>query len=235
LKVIRPHCRETLTHTDCDFIASVLAPEETPSDALRKLLTDAESRDVLLDEEKLFHAILERPACVSISKHLYFYVLVRHVLKEAGIENRLVTDYVAALLAEFSSMQRVREPLSAKKRSMDYLVDMIAALQEADDEERFVLRAHMGNFSLFLSGIFPKQIRRRAERRAAPGLSYYEGVGSLSYREAAHHDLAKKLDLWQPLLILSDAFRTTRLALNELADRLVHLDPMPPQPHRVRE
>jgi hypothetical protein len=93
--------------------------------------------------------------------------------------------------------------------------------QDADDHQRFMIRAHMGNVSLFLSGVFPDHLEHRVKRRGAPELSYYEGMGSTSFRMAGQHPLAKRYNLAAPLLTLSEAFRTTRLALNDLADRLL--------------
>jgi hypothetical protein len=228
LKVIQPDCRDRLTAEDLAFICGALGSGSGQTDALARLLTDPATRDEVLDDDQLLHAVLERHDCLSISHHLYFYILVRHALKPAGVTSRVVADYVAEVLAEFSSAWRTRHPLPGPSAPMLYLVDMVAALQEADEHHRFLLRAHIGNLSLFLSGVFPKHIEHRAERRAAPELSYYEGMGSMSFRVAGHHPLAERYNLAEPLLVLSDAFRTTRLALNDLAERLVDLgDPDP--------
>lgn len=223
MKVIQPNCRDRFTGRDLEFVAAALARSADQTQVLSRLLADPATRDELLDDDALFHAILDRPGSMIISARLYFYVLVRHVLRDTGVEDRVVADYVAELLAEFSRMQRVRHPLKDEEPPLDYLVDMVAALQEAGDADRFVLRAHMGNFSLFLAGIFPGHLRARTEQRAAPDLAYYEGVGSASYREAARHRLANRYNLARPLAALSDSFHTTRMALNDMADRLLDL------------
>jgi hypothetical protein len=101
---------------------------------------------------------------------------------------------------------------------------MLAALQTADDTTSFYLRAHMGNQSLFFSGIFPDRIRFRAEVRGFPDLRYYEAVGKSSYRAASDHRLARKYDLARVFDVLADRFHVTRRALNDLGERLISLN-----------
>jgi hypothetical protein len=100
---------------------------------------------------------------------------------------------------------------------------MLAALQTADDSTSFYLRAHIGNHSLFMTGIFPDRVRNRTERRGAPGLRYYEEVGRANYRVASDHRLARKYDLDGIFTTLAERFQTTRLALNDLGERLITL------------
>jgi hypothetical protein len=221
MHVIRPHCRAQFSAADIDFIRSVFARPDEPDPGLVRFLSDPGGLDELLDSDRLFRAILELADCVAVSSRLYFYVLVRRVLKETGIDNRVVADYVAELLARFSSMPQVRQPLPPDQRPLDYLVDMVAALARANDHEKFFLHVHMGNFSLFLAGIFRRHIDFRAGRRGAPGVDYYEGFGRAGFREAGSHPLARRYDLAGTLHALSDAFHETRLALNDMAERLV--------------
>src|SRR3954462_2806743 len=153
MQVIRPNCRAQFSAEDIDFIVETLGKQRR--DCLFDLLKDEESRDLILDDELLFRAVLERPECLRISMHLYFYILVRNVFRGSGLEERDVADYVAEVLAEFSQTHRSQVRLNRDGRSTDYFVDMHAALQTADDITSFFIRAHMGNYSLFLSGVFP--------------------------------------------------------------------------------
>ncbi|HBA83723.1 MAG TPA: hypothetical protein DCZ95_06480 [Verrucomicrobia bacterium] len=226
MKLIRPNCRLRFTSTDLDFLISSLATSGSDS-ALRRLTTDLESLDLLLDEEALFHALLDRPEWAAISSHFYFYVLVRHVLKKAGLDDRAVADYVAELLAEFCQADRARPPLPPDNKPSDYLVDMLAALQWVTDEERFALRAHIGNISLFMTGVFPERLQARTRDRGAPKIDYYEGMGRSSYRAAGDDRLAGRYELAPLLHSLSDSFHTTRLALNELKERIILIEPPP--------
>jgi len=225
MQVIRPNCRAQFSAEDIDFIVETLGKKGR--DCLIDLLKDEKSRDLILDDESLFRAVLEHPECLRISMHLYFYILVRNVFRGSGLEEREVADYVAEVLAEFSQTHRSRVRVNRDGPPTDYFVDMLAALQTADDITSFFIRAHMGNYSLFLSGVFPDCIRMRSDRRGAPDIRYYEEIGRSSFRAASDHRLAYKYDVAEIFSTLSERFQTTRRALNDLGERLISLDPPP--------
>jgi len=219
--VIRPNCRVQFTAEDVEFVLGVLGPKAGSAETLVQLLGDEETRDLILDDESLLRAVLEHRNCLRISTHFYFYILVRHAFRRSGLQERPLADYVASVLAEFSQFERTR--CVVKGQPIDYFFEMLAALQTADDTTSFYIRAHIGNQSLFLSGVFPDRIRFRAERKGAPGLNYYEGLGKSNFRAASDHRLARKYDLDGIFNTLSERFQETRLALNDLRERLVSL------------
>ncbi len=221
MHLIQANCRVQFTAEDIEFILAVLCHKVSTAETLVKLLADEDSRDLILDDESLLRAVLEHRHCLRISTHFYFYILVRQVFRRSGIGERPLADYVASVLADFSQAERTN--CKVNDRPMDYFVDMLAALQTADDTTKFYIRAHIGNHSLFLSGVFPDRIRFRAERRGFPDLTYYEGLGRANYRVASDHRLARKYDLDGIFNLLSERFQETRLALNELRERLVSL------------
>jgi hypothetical protein len=220
MKVIQPNCRAQFAAEDIEFILSVLGGKIGTSDCLIKLLADEEERDLILDDEALFHALLERRGCLRVSSRFYFYILVRQVFRRSDINDRGVADYVAEVLAEFSRAERSRCVVPGQGNPLDYFFEMMAALKTADDRTTFFIRAHMGNYSLFLSGVFPDRIRFRAEARGFPDLKYYEGMGRTQFRMASDHQLARRFKLTQILGTLAERFGATRLALNDIADRL---------------
>jgi hypothetical protein len=218
--MIQPNCRVQFTAQDIDFILEVLGRRLGTAECLIKLLADEDSRDQILDDETLFHALLERRGCLRVSSRFYFYVLVRHVLKRSDLNDRAVADYVAEVLAAFSESARSKCILPGQSNPLDYFFEMATALQSADDRTSFLLRAHIGDYSLFLSGVFPDRIRFRAEVRGFPDLKYYEELGRTHYRIAGEHRLAERYQISGILRTLSERFQTTRCALNDMADRL---------------
>jgi hypothetical protein len=223
MKVIQPNCRGQLTAEDVEFIVATLGRETSGRNTLVSLLTDEDSRDLILDDDQLFRALLESRGCLHVSRQLYFYVLVRQVFRRSGIQQREVADYVAELLSEFSQADRLHQATPGGAPQTGYFVDLLAALQTADDITKFFIRAHVGNYSLFLSGVFPDRIRYRAERNGAPALRYYEDLGRASFRVARDHRLARQYELAGIYDILSERFQTTRRALNDMSDRLLTL------------
>ena len=229
MKLIQPNCRIQFTAPDIDFIVSVLGCKIGTADCLVKLLADEDSRDLILDDETLFHALLEHRGCLQVSSRFYFYVLVRHMFKRADIDDRSVADYVAEVLAAFAEAKRSSCILPGQNNPLDYFFEMVSALQTADDRTSFQLRVHIGNHSLFLAGVFPDRIRARAERRGFPNLRYFEELGRTHYRLAGEHRLAQRYQLESVLLTLAERFQTTRRALNDMSERLLFLgDAEPP-------
>src|SRR6185369_3377031 len=167
--------------------------------------------------------LLGRRGCLRVTSRFYFYILVRHVFRRSDIHDRLVADYVAEVLAEFSSAERAGCVIQGERKSLDYFFEMLTALSTADDRTTFFIRAHIGNYSLFLSGVFPDRIRFRAEARGFPDLKYYEALGRTHYRMASDHRLAERYEVAEVFSTLAERFQATRLALNDIADRLFSL------------
>ena len=223
VNVIQPNCRVQFTAEDIEFILSTLGPRAGVVETLTKLLADEDTRDLILDDESLFRALLEQRGCLRVSSHFYFYILVRQVFKRCGIQDRTVADYVAEVLAEYSRVENSRCVVPGKPAPLDYFFEMLGALQTADDHTSFYIRTHIGNHSLFLSGVFPERIRYRAERKGFPGLKYYEELGRANFRAASDHRLARKYDLTSVFNTLAERFQETRRALNDMTERLLSL------------
>ncbi len=219
--VIHANCRIQFTAEDVAFIIAALGRKVGDAACLVSLLADEAARDALLDDERLLHALLEHRGCLRVSPQLYFYVLVRQVFLRCGLDDRAVADYVAEVLAEFARIERTRVEAPDGKGTLDYFFEMLAALQSVDDHTAFHLRVHIGNSSLFLSGVFPDRIRAREETRGAPGLGYYEGMGRASFRAASSHRLARHYELDGVFDTLACRFQTTRRALNDMSERLL--------------
>jgi len=221
--MIRANCRNRFHAGDFDFIVKTLARSSNEAVSLTKLLTDEDARDAILDHDLLAENVLSGPAQLSISPQFYFYILLRHVLKKTALDDRAVSDYLASLLEEFSCSARIRTPGTAPGNSCEYISDMLLALRNASSHQAFLIRAHVGNYALFLSGIFPERVVERS-RRGAPDFSFYEGMGSANYRAVADHRVAQTCNLSKIYATLGEAFHEIRLALNRLSERLFHLD-----------
>lgn len=221
--MITANCRDRFTAEDFHFVVETLAKSEQDSVSLVELLTDADTRDVILDHPRLFQTVIGSNGPLRISPHLYFYILTRHVLKETGLEDRHVTDYVASVLERFSDRNHLRSPADGTDGPIQYVSDMLVALRKASPTQTFLIRAHIGNYSLFISGIFRESVESRAQR-GAPDLSFYEDIGRTNYRAAADHQVARTACLTKVYGKLADSFREIRGALNRLSDSLLHLD-----------
>ena len=221
--MIKANCRERFTAADFDYVVKTLSRSERDSVNLVELLTDAEARDSILDNPRLVEALLAEGAPLTISPQLYFYVLLRHVLKNTGFGDRDVSDYLASLLETFSQTARMRSPADGHTSPIQYVSDMLIALRNASPSQSFLIRAHVGNYSLFITGIFHETVQHRSQR-GAPDLGYYEDLGRSNFHLAAGHQVARTCALSEIFEKLAAGFREIRLALNHLSDSLIHLD-----------
>ncbi|MGH7936571.1 MAG: hypothetical protein ACREF8_06150 [Chthoniobacterales bacterium] len=221
--MIQANCRARFTAADFQFIVRTLTRLPNDNISLVDLLGDEETRDAVLDQPRLVEAILSQGGQLEISSAFYFYVLARHVLRRAAITDRKLCDYVASLLETFSRDNGLRGPHASGDQSQQYLSDMLIALSSASAEQTFLLRAHVGNYSLFISGIFHENAQRRS-RRGAPDLEFYEKIGRTNYQLVASHSTARRCELNDVFEELADRFHEVRLALNHLSDELINLD-----------
>src|SRR5438477_8727635 len=184
--MIRANCRARFTAADFDFIVRTLARSQTDQVSLVDLLSDIETRDSILDHPRLVDAILNHCGHVRISWQFYFYVLARHVLQQGGIGDRKLCDYVASLLETFSRANRLQMPDEIDHRTQQYISDMLIALTRATPEQAFLLRAHIGNYSLFITGIFHENTQRRS-LLVVPDMKFYEKIGRTNFGLRGSH------------------------------------------------
>ena len=190
--------------------------------ALRQQVRDrleAEGVDSLLDDPRILNALLTR-VDVKARPALVFYVLVRQALLEGGVEDRDLADYVTSVVLAFSRGRRAYRVSDTDEHEYRYLVDIVARLGESSSDEAFLLRTHLGEFSLWLSGVFPDFIEARARRRGAPPMTYYEQMGATGYTMASESPEAKTLGVRPVFCEVSRSFTSVRVALNRISDQI---------------
>ena len=228
MRLVIPRCRQLLTREDEDFLAETLAVSSTSRAAVCELLADPPMRDLLLDEDSLLYRLLESPQSLAVSPQLYFYVLVRHGLKNDGVDDRDLADYLASLLVSYL-LDRGHE---AGALHVPYVGDRMSEISASAGAERFFLVVELADRLLFLTGIFPAHFEHRRQRRGAPSLDFYEGVGLAQYRTASSHALAREYCLEPIFKALSEAFHEVRVGLNRIGDTLAFLGDDGPSPGR---
>lgn len=220
--MIVPNVRTTFDRSDAAFVVWLLARgDEAERERTRERLEE-EGLDAILDDPRTFNALMATREFSSAHPGLVFYLLVRHALLESDVSDRVIADYLAALLVAFGHARRAFRP-DAETRELLHLVDIVAAGDDASGERAFMLRAHLGEYALWLSGLFPDHITARVQRRGAPGLDYFEQLGATGYRMAADHTIARTHGLDRVYRECADTFPVLRVALNRIADR--HLFP----------
>lgn len=218
--MILPNVRASFGRAEAGFLLGLTTADDEEARRREEERLREEGFDAILDDPRTLNALMAARGVTAAPAPLVFYVLVRHALLEDGINNRLVADYLAALLLEFGRQGRAhRATDDPDAEAFDYLVDIVEALDSAAGREAFLLRAHLGNFALWLSGIFPDYVAARVHRRGAPGIRYYEEMGATGYRLAAGTTDAESWGLDGLYQTFADNFPALRVALNRIADR----------------
>lgn len=217
--MILANVRERLTPSDIELVVHLLSlGDPAGGERWRARLAD-QGRDALLDEPGLFQRLREAPGLAAPSATLFLYVAVRTALRDVGIDDLPLSDYLSALLLEFGARDRALRIAPADDQVYRYVGDIVADLELVADPRRgFLLRAHLGNFSLWLSGVFPDHVAARRNRKGGPDLRYYEEMGARGFRLASDHTLAREWQLAELYDRAADSFERLRVGLNRLSD-----------------
>jgi len=221
--VIVPNVRASFGRAEASFVVWLLTRGSEQECTRAEERLREEGFDAILDDPRTLNALLAHGGFSSASEPLVFYVLVRHALLEGNIGDRVIADYLAALLINFGRGRRAYRLSDDEFPEYFYLVDLQDAAENASGYRQFLLRAHLGEYALWLSGLFPDHIAARVQRRGAPGLGYYQELGVHGYRGAADHRDAERNGLERVYRACANTFPALRVALNRISDR--HLFP----------
>ncbi len=211
---------------------------------------DVNTLEQMLDSDRLLERLVGHAEhLVRISPFFFFLVLLRKVLRDIAADesllNRLeaserrvaacpatreqivkflhdrdVVTYLANMLGAFTSSARVHRITADDAGAVRYVVDMIAEAQRSDSERVFHIYCHIGNFSLFLTGMFPEYIEARHRYAHRPAtLAHYVQFGRTYYGLASDHRFARRHRLDDTLYKLSSGFETWRKSLAVLNSR----------------
>ncbi len=218
--MIRATVRSSFAAGDVELAVRVLGRSEPER---RRLMQRAleEGPDVLWDDPRLMGALAAHRGLEEPSAALFLYVALRRLLLEVGVDDRAVSDYCAALVLAFGRRDRAYRVGEHDENRYEYLVDLVAEAGRAEGDRQFQVRLHLGNFSLWLSGIFPDYIAARRVSKAGPDLPYYEQLGASGFRMASDHRLADAYGLAPVLRSAAERFGALRVALNRFSDRML--------------
>jgi hypothetical protein len=223
--------RRQLTRRDAQLAARLIACDSSAElERLEARLSD-EGIDALLDDPRLPAALLEQRRGAIASLPLFMYVMIRHSLRRVGEEDRVMADYVTSVLLHFALRGRAERVAEGDDEVYTALVELYEDVNDPDARRSFLVRTHLGNYALWLSGLFPDRIEHRRWRRGGPDLQYYEELGRRGFQLAADHRLAEQHGLATLYATAAERFGLLRMALNGVSDSL--LFPMVHTPERL--
>ena len=218
--MILANTRQHLTRNDAQLAVRILArgSDRELSELETRLANDG--IDAILDDPALPLALMRSAAGTHASLSLFTYVMTRHALRRLGESDRLLADYLAAVVVHFGSRDRATRLGDSDDQIYAALADLLNDVNDPDARRAFLVRAHLGNYALWLSGIFPDYVEQRRWHRGGPQLEYYEEMGRRGFQLAAEHRLAEEHGLAPLYAAAADRFGLLRLALNSLSDWL---------------
>jgi hypothetical protein len=145
---------------------------------------------------------------------------------KVGLRDEEIWDYLANLLTEFCDTRSLYALKNAQGRTLDDVGEM---LLESDpvfgdapsfDRERQV-RKHIGDFTLFFSGMFPESINRfRLRRQRLENLIDWVHAGKESYFIVSRFDQMEYRKVAPMFGRLSEQFETCVFGLNLVRQEL---------------
>lgn len=226
--MILANARQRLTRDDAQLALRLVARGSSREyDAAEERLRN-KGVDALLDDSRLLAGLLDAQQGSHASLPLFAYVVVRHALRDAGADDRSMADYVASMLLQFGVRDRARRIGDADDEVYDTLAELLAHVGETGHDaggagatRAFLVRTHLGNYALWLSGMFPDHVEHRHWRRGGPDLDYFEDMGRRGFTLAARHRLANTYGLDGLFNAMAERFGVLRVALNRVSDRLL--------------
>jgi hypothetical protein len=110
----------------------------------------------------------------------FFRNVIRQSFRQLGIYDSTVTSYVADVLTDFARSENLYRMRSRKGKRMESVVEILSEQPPPpiDDETQLLkersLRKYLGDYALFMSGIFRNHVEGR-------GFRYYIQEGSRPY------------------------------------------------------
>jgi hypothetical protein len=122
--------------------------------------------------------------------HRLFRGLTEHAfMAELGIGDPRLVGYVAALLARFVPTEQVFRLRDYQGRRLAAVSAMVAQAEQAmEADRRRECHRHVGDFTLFWTGVYPEALDTLRSSDSADGLIDYQRQGKRSYYLASTYE-----------------------------------------------
>lgn len=172
-------------------------------------------------------------------QQLFLDLVVRHYTSAVGLYNPGISEYVAHMLAEFCEVDQLYKIRDAERRPLadvgEMLIESNPIYGEAPsfDRERQV-RKHIGDYTLFFTGMFPESINHlRLRRQRLENLVDFVKAGKESYYVVSKFDQFEYAKVAPLFAQLSDHFELCVYGLNLVKNELAEMQH--PIVHRTAE
>jgi len=130
-------------------------------------------------------------------------------------EDEELIQYLVDMLQRFMKTEEVYQLPGQTDEECRYIFEMLDAAADADRSQTFQIFCHIGNYSLYLTGVFPDWLQHRHRYKNRPvDINSYRNFGKAYFERAANHELARKRRLTPILTKLHNGYDLVRTSLN---------------------
>ncbi|MCA9038765.1 MAG: hypothetical protein KDA65_00320 [Planctomycetaceae bacterium] len=135
---------------------------------------------------------------------------------ELGVANPRFTDYLVDLLMRFLRYDSLHKVRNATGQRLYEVTDMLEEAEERTDLPRREVYRHIGDYSLFWTGLYPEALKQKQKSNRRDHLVDYFQQGKRSYYLASRYDEAPYHEEATILRWLSDEFELCSYGLQRV-------------------
>ncbi|MES1213370.1 MAG: hypothetical protein ABUL64_02180 [Singulisphaera sp.] len=151
------------------------------------------------------------------SLYQFFSGITEYVFQtRLGVADPPLVDYLSSLLARFIHTDAIYKIRSLSGRRLEEVAAMLVEAEARAGESRREVHRHIGDFTLFWTGVYPEFLRRMEREGRSDRLLDYRQQGKRAYYIASTIENDANRDENEVLSRLSHEFELCAYGLSEL-------------------
>ncbi len=161
------------------------------------------------------------------SLYRFFSGLTEYVFQtRLGVADPPLVDYLAELLSRFIHTDSIYKVRSLSGRRLEEVAAMLVEAEARMGDARREVHRHIGDFTLFWTGVYPEMLRRIEREGLSDRLLDYREQGKRAYYIASTIRSEENRDQSEVLERLSHEFELCAYGLSELRREWERRDPV---------
>lgn len=152
----------------------------------------------------------------SAARRFFAGVTEQAFMTELGVCDPPLIDYVTGLLTRFIASDSIYSVRGLRGERLTQVADMLAEAEERRGPAKRTLHRHIGDFTLFWTGVFPEVAERLRHAGGKDALLDYRQMGKRSYAVASKIPVEKEVAPTELLERLSQEFELCVYGLGEV-------------------
>lgn len=133
-----------------------------------------------------------------------------------GVADPPLVDYISELLVRFVHADEVYSVRSVRGRRLDQVADLLAEAEQRQGPAKRKVHRHIGDFTLFWTGVYPEVVENLRKRGGKDSLIDYPTQGKRAYYIASKIPVEQEVAPSDVLKRLSEEFELCVYGLSEI-------------------